>query len=151
MRVPTYMSSSAAVSLQRSSVITVAIFSSVAILSPKECIRRPFSCEHCGNYGADFEDVTTKHWPVCGFRPVPCPNECGVQPQLPNLEHHVSRDCPLTVVNCDFHYAGCEVQLPRKDMPAHLAENLLAHTTKLVTSMQEKIQALALEKDEHYH
>ena len=110
----------------------------------EECIRRPFSCDYCGNYGADFEDVTTKHWPVCGFRPVPCPNECGVYPERQNLEHHVSKDCPLTVVNCDFHYASCEVQLPRKDMPAHLAENLVAHTTKLVTSMQEKIQ----EKDE---
>ena len=110
----------------------------------EECIRRPFSCDYCGNYGADFEDVTTKHWPVCGFHPVTCPNECGVYPERQNLEHHVSKDCPLTVINCDFHYAGCEVQLPRKDMPAHLAENLVVHTTKLVTSMQEKIQ----EKDE---
>ena len=110
----------------------------------EECIRRPFSCDYCSNYGADFEDVTTKHWPVCGFRPVPCPNECGVYPERQNLEHHVSKDCPLTVVSCDFHYTGCEVQLPRKDMPAHLAENLVAHTTKLVASMQEKIQ----EKDE---
>ena len=111
----------------------------------EECIRRPFSCDYCGNYGADFEDVTTKHWPVCGFRPVPCPNECGVYPERQNLKHHVSTNCPLTVVNCDFHYAGCEVQLPRKDMPAHLAENLVLHTTKLVASMQEKIQALTLE------
>ena len=111
----------------------------------EECIRRPFSCDYCGNYGADFEDVTTKHWPVCGFRPVPCPNECGVYPERQNLEHHVSKDCPLTVVNCDFHYAGCEEQLPHKDMPAHLAENLVIHTTKLVISMQEKIQALTLE------
>ena len=114
----------------------------------EECIRRPFSCEYCGNYAADFEDVTTKHWPVCGFRPVPCPNECGVYPQLPNLERHVSKDCSLTVVNCDFHYAGCEVQLPRKDMPTHLAENVVAHMTTLVTSMQEKIQALTLETRE---
>ena len=111
----------------------------------EECIRRPFSCDYCGNYAADFEDVTTKHWPVCGFRPVPCPNECGVYPERQNLEHHVSKDCPLTEVNCDFHYAGCEVQLPRKDMPTHLAENLVAHTTMLATSMQEKIQALTLE------
>ena len=43
----------------------------------------------------------------------------------------MSKDCPLTVVNCDFHYAGCEVQLPRKDMPAHLAENLVIHVSQL--------------------
>ena len=109
-----------------------------------QCIRRPFSCDYCGNYGADFKDVTTKHWPVCGSRPVSCPNECGVYPERQNLEHHVSKDCPLTVVNCDFHYAGCEVQLPRKDMPAHLAKNLVIHTTQMVTCMQEKVK----EKDE---
>ena len=110
-----------------------------------QCIRRPFSCDYCGNYGADFEDVTTKHWPVCGSRPVPCPNDCGVYPERQNLEHHVSKDCPLTVVNCDFHYAGCEIQLPRKDMPAHLAENLVIHVSQLAIyshTLSLKTQAL---------
>ena len=97
----------------------------------EKCIRRRFSCDYCGNYGADFEDVTTKHWPVCGSRPVPCPNECGVYPERHRLTHHVNKDCPLTIVNCDFHYAGCEVQLPRKDMPAHLAETLVIHVSQL--------------------
>ena len=68
-----------------------------------ECIKRPFSCEYC-DYETDFEDVTCKHWPVCAFYPVSCPNECGACPERPNLKHHVSKDCPLMVVNCDFHY-----------------------------------------------
>ena len=45
----------------------------------------------------------------------------------------MSKECPLTEVNCDFHYAGCEVQLPRKDMPAHLAENLVTHMSQMAT------------------
>ena len=121
----------------------------------KECIRRPFNCHFCGNYEADFEDVTTKHWPVCGFYPVPCPNRCGVYPEHQNLEHHVSKDCPLTLVNCDFHYASCEVQLPRKDMPAHLAENLVVHmslmavqNTKLQEELSEGKKEVAKLKDE---
>ena len=108
----------------------------------RQCIRRPFSCDYCGNYGADFEDVTTKHWPVCGSRPVPCPNECGVYPERQNLEQHTSKDCFLTVVNCDFLYAGCEVQLPRKDVPTHLAENVVPHMSQLATYSHMKIQAL---------
>ena len=104
----------------------------------EDCIRRPFSCDYCGNYGADFEDVTTKHWPVCGSRPVPCPNECGVYPERQNLEHHVSKDCPLTVVNCDFCYAGCEVQLPRKNMPTHAAENVVVHMSLMVVHNRGK-------------
>ena len=124
----------------------------------EECIRRPFSCDYCGNYGADFEDVTTKHWPVCGSYPVPCPNECGVYPERQNLEHHVSKDCTLTVVNCDFHYAGCEVQLSRKDMPAHLAENMALHMARLATHNERivkerdnQITKLGAELTSHKH
>ena len=105
-----------------------------------ECIQRSYSCEFCGRYHTTFEDVTTKHWPVCEFRPVPCPNECGVYPERQNLEHHLIKVCSLTVVKCDFHYAGCEVQLPRKDMPAHLAENSVNHLSQLAAYTQRNIQ-----------
>ena len=116
----------------------------------EECIRRPFSCDYCGNYGADFEDVTTKHWPVCGSRPVPCPNECGVYPKRQNLEHHASNKCPLAVVNCDLHYAGCEVQLCRRDMPNHLAEDLVVHISLMAAhsrQLEQKVQALQVTLD----
>ena len=106
--------------------------------------QHPFSCEYCHNYESYYEDVVKNHWSVCGFYPVPCTNECGVYPERQNLEHHVNKDCPLTVVNCDFHYADCEVQLPRKDMPAHLAENLVPHMAQLATYNQKKVQ----EKDQ---
>ena len=106
--------------------------------------QHPFSCEYCHDYESYYEDVVKNHWPVCGFYPVPCPNECGVYPERQNLEHHVSKDCPLTVVNCDFHYAGCEVQLIRQDLPAHLAENLVPHMAQLATYNQKKVQ----EKDQ---
>ena len=105
--------------------------------------QHPFSCEYCHDYESYYEDVVRNHWPVCGFYPVSCPNECGVYPEHQNLEHHVSKDCPIAVVNCDFHYAGCEVQLPRKDMPAHLAENLVLHMTQLATFTQKKDQQIA--------
>ena len=106
--------------------------------------QHPFSCEYCHDYESYYEDVVKNHWTVCGFYPVPCPNECGVYPERQNLEHHVSKDCPLTVVNCDFHYAGCEVHLIRQDMPAHLAENLVPHMAHLATYNQKKVQ----EKDQ---
>ena len=39
----------------------------------------------------------------------------------------MKEECFPTVVECDFHYAGCEARLPRKDMASHLAESLVAH------------------------
>ena len=111
------------------------------------CPRRPFSCDYCGDYGADFEDVVTKHWPVCGYRPVPCPNECGVYPERRNVHDHVNKDCPLTLVICDFHYAGCQVRLPRRDILSHLNENLSSHMALLGVHSQRMAER-AMEKDE---
>ena len=103
------------------------------------CEQRPFSCDCCGRYESSYNEVVNKHWPVCGFRPVSCPNECGVYPERQNLEHHVSKDCPLTVVTCDFHYAGCEIELSRKDMPDHLVERLALHLPLVATYSERKL------------
>ena len=111
------------------------------------CPRRPFSCDYCGDYGADFEDVVTNHWPVCGYRPVPCPNECGVYPERRNVHEHVNKDCPLTVVGCNFHYAGCQVRLPRRDILSHLNENLSSHMALLGAHSQQMAE-MVMEKDE---
>ena len=46
---------------------------------------------------------------------------------LGTLERHVKEECFPTLVECDFHYAGCESRLPRKDMASHLAESLVTH------------------------
>ena len=48
------------------------------------------------------------------------------------------------MVECDFHYAGCEIKLPRKDMSDHLKDDLVTHISLLVVShkkQQDKIKA----------
>ena len=102
----------------------------------ESCLQRPFSCDYCDEYTSVYKEVVNNHWPMCKYYPVPCPNECGVSPERQNVETHVNTVCPLTVVKCDFHYAGCEVQLVRKDMPTHLAESLVTHISLLTTQTQ---------------
>ena len=97
------------------------------------CPQRPFSCDYCDDYISAYEDVVSNHWSVCRCYPVPCPNNCGVNPERQNVETHVNTECPLT---CDFRYTGCEVQLTRKDMLTHVAENLTTHTSLLTTQTQ---------------
>ena len=96
-----------------------------------ECRLRPYSCDHCGEFTSSFEDVVVNHHPVCESYPLPCPNKCDEVPectiQRRDLERHVKEECLLTVVECDFHYAGCEARLPRKDMASHLSESLVTH------------------------
>ena len=98
------------------------------------CDKRPFSCEYCNEYESTYDDVIHNHWPVCGCHPVQCPNECGAFPQRKNVDNHVQKDCPLTVVECDFHYAGCEVKLPHRKMLQHLKDGLVAHVSLLAAS-----------------
>ena len=113
----------------------------------ESCPQRPFSCDYCEEYGSVYEDVVNNHWPVCKCYPVSCPNECGVSPERQNVETHVNTVCPLTVVNCDFHYAGCEVQLVRKDMPTHIAESLVTHLSLLALHNQQLTQLTIQQKE----
>ena len=101
--------------------------SSVQAHQSKQCPRRPFICEYCKDFNSTYEDVTTNHWPVCGYYPVQCPLGCGNIIEHQNLEIHITNHCPLTVIDCDFKHAGCEVMLPRKDMPTHIKESVMEH------------------------
>ena len=102
------------------------------------CDQRPSCCIYCNSYKSTYKDVVYNHWPVCECYPVQCPNECGESLQRRNLKEHFSTDCPLTVVNCDLHYAGCMVKLPRKNMPAHLREDFISHFSLLAVSLKEQ-------------
>ena len=106
----------------------------------ESCTQRPFKCEYCGEYKSAYEDVVNNHWPVCKCYPVPCPNECGVSPERRHLESHIDEDCPLTVVSCEFYHAGCDVELLRRDVRAHMNENCVKHMSLLagMTQRQEK-------------
>ena len=111
----------------------------------QSCPKRPFRCVYCNDYLSGYDDVVRNHWPVCTHFPVPCPNQCGILDiKQQDLEHHVSNDCPLTIVTCDFHYAGCDMRLPRRDVMRHMNENLLVHMAKLgahSNKMAEKVIA----------
>ena len=108
----------------------------------QQCKKRPYSCDYCRDYHSTFEDVTEVHYPQCGKYPVACPNDCDVYMiKRQKLESHLKEHCPLEVVDCPFHFAGCETQLPRKDMPEHTKENVI-HLTLLATATQKENQEL---------
>ena len=96
----------------------------IATHQDQECLERPYSCEHCNDYDSTFEEVTDIHYAFCSKYPVTCPNECRHDPfERQEIEDHLEDDCPLS-------YAGCEVELPRKDMPEHMKDTV-THLTLL--------------------
>ena len=105
----------------------------IATHQDQECLERPYSCEHCNEYDSTFEEVTDIHYAECPKYPVTCPNECRHDPfERQEIEDHLEDDCPLTKVSCPLHYAGCEVELPRKDMPEHMKDTV-THLTLLAS------------------
>ena len=86
------------------------------------CPKRPFSCEYCHSYESHYEDVVNNQRQV--------------------LENHVTRDCPNIAIDCDFHHVGCDVRLPRKDMPSHLSKNLVIHMSLQVVSYSKLLAEL---------
>ena len=106
----------------------------------QQCKKRPYSCDHCRDYQSTFEDVTEVHYPQCGKYPVACPNDCDEHMiKRQKLESHLKEQCPLEVVDCPFHFAGCETQLPRKNMPEHTKE-ISTHFTLLATATQKLVK-----------
>ena len=47
----------------------------------------------------------------------------------------MKEECPMTVVQCELHHAGCEVMLPRKDMADHMKEDSIAHISLLLQEL----------------
>ena len=106
----------------------------------EQCKKRPYSCDYCRDYQSTFEEVTEIHYLQCSKYPVACPNECRVYKfERQELESHLRDQCPLTLVDCPFHYAGCQTQLPRKDMPEHMRETV-THLTLLASVTQTLVK-----------
>ena len=111
----------------------------------KECLKRPFTCPTCKEYESDYEDVTSTHMPECKCRPVECPNKCGLVVEAQNLQDHLSSDCELAEVECEFSHAGCEVRIIRKLLLSHMTDNMMQHMSLLAQYTSQ----LAIENRKH--
>ena len=117
------------------------------------CKERPYSCNHCRDYHSTFQDVNEIHSHQCSKYPIACPNECqGDMFMRQELESHLRDKCPCALVYCPFHYAGCQTQLPRKDMPEHMKETvthlaLLASVTESLVKENLELRQNMKEKE----
>lgn len=107
------------------------------------CPDRRYTCQYC-DYTSINNDITDNHWPVCSRFPVICPLDCGETLERQNIEIHVGNQCQNALIECDFNFgfSGCTVKLPRKDMPAHLRENVVDHMSLLAVNSKHEIKNL---------
>ena len=99
------------------------------------CDNRPFSCDYCSGYNSTYVDVVHNHWPQCPCHPVECVNKCGKQTVRKDLRRHISNECPLTSIQCEF----CLTKVLRGKMHEHLMLNLTTHILLMVNPLHEKL------------
>ncbi len=112
------------------------------------CPKRPYSCEYCNNYDSTFEDITTNHWLECSYYRVQCTNRCGKVIKRQELRDHILKQCLLTVIDCEFSHLGCKTKVPRKDMGAHLVENVVTHISLQAANYKAVVSRLKKENKE---
>ena len=101
-----------------------------------DCPSRPFTCQYCG-HKATYITVTNEHWLICKQYPLECPNKCGDNAiEQQHLPKHLEETCPLQRIQCEFSYAGCEVECQRQHMQTHLDENVKVHLNKVSHTLQ---------------
>ena len=112
-----------------------------------ECSNRTVECTHCHVLGPHSQIKGSLHRKLCPKLPLPCPNKCEVG-SVPreDMEAH-RKECPLEMIQCEYHNVGCEVRMARKDQEKHENEKMKEH---LMMTKDDALQAkhqLSLMKD----
>lgn len=126
---------------------------SKVIAHQKECPSRLATCEFCKTHKDTLLMLKSEHYALCSEFPVPCPNGCGAE--IPRKDSkvwkHINEICPNTVLDCPFKYAGCKVQLSRREMPAHSSnDNLSEHlsmTKGRIQKLEEEAETMKRENE----
>ena len=110
-----------------------------------ECSNRIVECQHCHILGFHICIKGPLHINLCPKLPLPCPNKCEVG-NVPreDMEAH-RKECPLEMIQCEYHNVGCEVMMARKDMEKHenekMKEHLMMTKNKLDSIQHENTKA----------
>ena len=92
-----------------------------------ECPCRTVECQYCRITG-EYQFVQgLRHRKICPKLPLPCPNKCEAGSILrEGMEAH-RKECPLEMVQCEYHNVGCEERMMRKELEKHMKEKMEQH------------------------
>ncbi|XP_065900851.1 TNF receptor-associated factor 4-like [Dysidea avara] len=109
-----------------------------------ECPCRKVDCQYCHITG-EHQVIEGEHKEQCPKIPLPCPNKCEVG-SVPHEDMETHRkECPLEMVQCEYHNVGCEEKMMRKDLVIHnskKAHDHLAMTKNQLEDLQNRCAKL---------
>ena len=91
-----------------------------------ECPCHKVDCQNCYITG-EHQFIEGEHKEQCPKLPLPCPNKCKVG-SVPRegMEAH-RKECPLEMVQCEYHNVECEERMMCKRKREHEEEKMEAH------------------------
>ena len=109
-----------------------------------ECPNRDYRCPHC-NFANKYH-VVSKHFDVCPYYPLACPNRCGATFERDDLPDHMKM-CRLEEVQCVFGNEGCQAKFIRENEDEHMDQNTQKHlalmpaaTLRISQDFEQKLQ-----------
>ncbi|XP_031554759.1 TNF receptor-associated factor 5-like [Actinia tenebrosa] len=113
--------------------------------SQNSCQWRGEICEYCNEKYSFF--LGEEHKLHCSHLPIECVNGCDYK-EIPRHEmaKHIADFCPLTVVECSYSKAGCNIKMKRSELPKHLDLTVQTHLDlaySCLTTMEHCYRELA--------
>ena len=103
-----------------------------------ECPCRMVDCQYCHITG-EHQFIEGEHKEQCPKLPLPCPNKCGIGSVLgEDMEAH-RKECPLEMVQCEYHNVGCEERMMRKRKKQHEEEKMEDHLFLTKRSLTQEL------------
>lgn len=109
---------------------------------PDKLLERTLNEKHvvCGFASCSWVGLLREydsHLKVCVNRLIECPQKCGGRFRRSCMAIHVSKECPETVVDCEFSDNGCSAKLPRKSMAEHMKTSAQDHVALLSEALSQ--------------
>ena len=111
------------------------------------CICRKVKCRYCHD-PVEYQFIENQHKEECPKLPLLCPNKCKIGAvHREDMEAH-KKECPLEMIQCEYHSVGCDTRMLRMNKQVHEEENMKEHLMltkvrldstedKLVDAMQQ--------------
>ena len=109
-----------------------------------ECPRRKVNCQYCNDTG-EHQFINGQHKEECPKLLLPCPNNCEVG-SVPreDIQGH-RKECPLEMIQCEYHNVGCDKTMVRKDQEKHEIEGMREHLMKTKHVMSDELNSTKLQ------
>ena len=101
------------------------------------CVFRLVPCPYEGCEDRFSWKYRQQHDEDCQYKPVPCPNDCGMDIPRRDVHIHVRDICNLRAAECPLSSFGCTSVVQAQDVTSHLNENADKHFMLIANRMTE--------------